>query len=94
MPCSYRRQLHHQHPCKIVERCIIGSQSVLANGIEIGNDIIVGPGPMVNKSLLIKGTYFGIPVKFMKKSDVLQIMGGNKQTLSLISMYSLSNYIA
>ena len=48
MPCSYRRQLHHQHPCKIVERCIIGSQSVLAKGIEIGNDIIVGAGSMVN----------------------------------------------
>ena len=50
---------------------------------------------MVNKTLLIKGTYFGVPVKFMKNSDVLQIMGGgNKQTLSLISMYSLSNNIA
>ena len=56
--------------CKVGDRCFIGSQSVLANGIEVGNDIIIGAGSMVNKSLLIKGTYFGVPVKFMKNSDV------------------------
>ena len=43
------------------ERCFIGSQSVLANCITIGNDIIVGAGSFVRKSISEKGVYSGNP---------------------------------
>ena len=46
--------------CKVGERCFIGSQSVLANGITVG-DIIVGAGSLVRKSILEKGIYSGNP---------------------------------
>ena len=53
--------------CKVGERCFIGNQSVLANGIEDGDGIIIGAGSMVNMSLLLKGTYCGVPVKLLIK---------------------------
>ena len=47
--------------CKIGERVFIGSHSVLTNGIEVGDDIVVGAGSVVRKSILGKGTYAGNP---------------------------------
>lgn len=47
--------------CKVGERCFIGSQSVLANCITIGDDIIVGAGSVVRKSIFEKGIYAGNP---------------------------------
>ena len=51
--------------CKVGKRCFIGSQSVLANCITIGDDIIVGAGSCVRKSIVEKGTYAGNPA-FLK----------------------------
>ena len=45
--------------CRIGNNCFIGSQSVLANGITIGDDIIVGAGSLVRKSINVKGIYSG-----------------------------------
>lgn len=47
--------------CKVGGRCFIGSQSVLANCITIGDDIIVGAGSFVRKSISEKGIYSGNP---------------------------------
>ena len=47
--------------CKVGERCFIGSQSVLANCISVGDDIIVGAGSLVRKSIKEKGIYSGNP---------------------------------
>ena len=47
--------------CKIGNNCFIGSQSVLANGVTIGDDIIVGAGSLVRKSIKEKGIYSGNP---------------------------------
>ena len=47
--------------CKVGERCFIGSQSVLANCITICDDIIVGAGSCVRKSITEKGIYAGNP---------------------------------
>jgi acetyltransferase-like isoleucine patch superfamily enzyme len=47
--------------CKVGANCFIGSQSVLANGITIGDDIVVGAGSFVRKSINIKGIYSGNP---------------------------------
>lgn len=48
-----------QCDCKVGERCFIGSQSVLANGIQIGNEIIVGIGSFIGKSYCDKGILCG-----------------------------------
>ena len=45
----------------IGDNCFIGSQSVCANCIEIGSDIIVGAGSVVRKSIRMKGIYAGNP---------------------------------
>ncbi len=47
--------------CKVGCNCFIGSQSVLANGITISDDIIVGAGSLVRKSIKEKGIYSGNP---------------------------------
>lgn len=47
--------------CKIGNNCFIGSQSVLANGISVCNDVIVGAGSLVRKSIVRPGIYSGNP---------------------------------
>lgn len=47
--------------CKIGERVFVGSQSVLANCITVGEDIIIGAGSVVRKSISKKGIYAGNP---------------------------------
>jgi acetyltransferase-like isoleucine patch superfamily enzyme len=47
--------------CKVGNNCFIGSQSVLANGITVGDDIIVGAGSLIRKSISEKGIYSGNP---------------------------------
>lgn len=47
--------------CKVGKMCFIGSQSVLANGISICDDVIVGAGSLVRKSILKPGIYSGNP---------------------------------
>ena len=56
--------------CKVGERCFIGSQSVLANCISLCDDIIVGAGSFVVKSISEKGIYFGNPAK-LKVTDIV-----------------------
>ena len=47
--------------CKIGQNVFVGSQSVLANGIEVGDNIIIGAGSVVRKSISQKGIYVGNP---------------------------------
>lgn len=47
--------------CKVGKLCFIGSQSVLANGISICDDVIVGAGSLVRKNILKPGIYSGNP---------------------------------
>lgn len=47
--------------CIVGNRCFIGSQSVLNNCINICDDVIVGAGSMVRKSISFPGIYSGNP---------------------------------
>lgn len=47
--------------CNIGDNCFIGSQSVLANAVSICNDVLVGAGSFVRKSILKPGVYSGNP---------------------------------
>ena len=47
--------------CKVGKMCFIGSQSVLANGVSICDDVIVGAGSLVRKNILKSGIYSGNP---------------------------------
>lgn len=58
---SYFYRNYGNGECKIGDNCFIGSQSVCANCIEIGSDIIVGAGSVVRKSIQTKGIYAGNP---------------------------------
>ena len=53
--------IYLQALCKVGNNCFIGSQSVLAKGITVGDDIIVGAGSLVRKSISVKGIYSGNP---------------------------------
>lgn len=55
--------------CRVGYGCFIGSQSVLVNGITVGDGIIVGAGTLVRKSIHEKGIYSGNPaiLKISKK---------------------------
>lgn len=54
--------------CKVGKCVFVGSQSVLANGITIADDIIIGAGSFVRKSFCIKGIYSGNPAILKIKS--------------------------
>lgn len=45
--------------CKVGKQCFIGSQSVLVNGINICDGVIVGAGSLVRKNIFTPGIYFG-----------------------------------
>lgn len=47
--------------CNVGNNCFIGSQSVLTNGVSICNDVLVGAGSFVRKSILKPGVYSGNP---------------------------------
>lgn len=47
--------------CKVGKMCFIGSQSVLSNGVNICDDVIVGVGSLVRKNILKPGIYSGNP---------------------------------
>ena len=47
--------------CNVGNNCFIGSQSVLANGVSICDDVLVGAGSFVRKSILKPGVYSGNP---------------------------------
>lgn len=47
--------------CKVGKMCFIGSQAVLANGISICDDVIVGAGSLIRKNILKPGIYSGNP---------------------------------
>ena len=47
--------------CRVGARCFIGSQSVLVHGITVCDDVLVGAGALVVRSIVEKGTYAGNP---------------------------------
>ena len=47
--------------CEVGRRCFIGSQSVLVNTVTVRDDIVLGAGSLVSKSLHVKGIYSGNP---------------------------------
>jgi sugar O-acyltransferase (sialic acid O-acetyltransferase NeuD family) len=54
--------------CKIGECVFIGSQSVIANGVTVADNIIVGAGSIVRKSISEQGIYVGNSAKLKEKS--------------------------
>lgn len=55
--------------CNVGDKCFIGSQSVLANAVSICNDVLVGAGSFVRKSILKPGVYSGNPAILKIKKD-------------------------
>lgn len=47
--------------CQLGKNCFIGSQSVLSNGIRICDDVVIGAGSFVRKSIVKPGIYSGNP---------------------------------
>lgn len=58
--------------CRILGRCkvgrfsSIGSNAVVLPDVEIGENVLIGAGSVVTKSLLEPGTYIGAPAKKIK----------------------------
>lgn len=47
----------------IGKNCIIGCKAVIAPGVNIGDNVIIGACSFVNKDCLEEGKYFGIPAR-------------------------------
>lgn len=47
--------------CQVGDNCFIGSQSVLANGVSVCKEVLVGAGSFVRKSIIKPGVYSGNP---------------------------------
>jgi acetyltransferase-like isoleucine patch superfamily enzyme len=58
--------VHVSGNCKIGDRVMIGSNSVLREHVTIGNDIVVGMGSVVTKDLVDPGVYVGNPCRKLK----------------------------
>jgi len=55
----------------IGKNCIIGCKTVIAPGITIGDDVIIGACSFVNKDCKKKGKYFGVPAKkYIKGTNI------------------------
>lgn len=50
----------------ICNRCMLGINATVIQELHISGDIIVGADAVVTRALKQKGTYVGIPAKFMK----------------------------
>ena len=46
--------------CRIGARCFIGSGAVLAHGVSIPDDTVIGAGSLVLHSIEKAGKYFGV----------------------------------
>lgn len=57
------------HGCKILDRCIIGMNSVILDDAEIGEDSIVGAHSLVSmgKKFAARSLIFGSPAKFIRE---------------------------
>lgn len=47
--------------CRIGERVFVGSGAIIAQGVHICNDVIIGAGTVVYKNITEKGTYANTP---------------------------------
>ena len=47
--------------------CFIGSGVTIIGPVEIGNNVIIGSGSVVNKSIPCSSFFAGVPAKFIKK---------------------------
>ena len=52
--------------CQIGNRCFVGSNSTIAQGVTVCNDVIIGAGSVVIKDIMEPGTYVGNPAKKME----------------------------
>ena len=55
--------------CTIGEQCYFGVNSTIGDGLNLCNNIFVGMGAVVTKSLAQEGVYVGSPAKFLRSSD-------------------------
>jgi UDP-N-acetylbacillosamine N-acetyltransferase len=44
----------------------LGTGSAVVDGLEIGDEITIGAGGVVTKSITAKGTYAGMPIRKIK----------------------------
>ena len=44
-------------------KCFIGINATILNNLSVCDEVLIGAGGLVNKSINIQGTYIGIPVK-------------------------------
>jgi len=54
-------------PIHIGKRCWIGANAVILPGVELGDDVIVAAGAVVNKSFPANSIVGGVPAKLLKK---------------------------
>jgi acetyltransferase-like isoleucine patch superfamily enzyme len=52
---------------KIGNGCRIGTNSTILPEIEICDDVVIGAGAVVNRSITEPGTYVGVPAKRVQK---------------------------
>lgn len=51
---------------RVGKRCFLGIGCLLKNNISVSDDILIGIGSVVIRSLKKKGTYFGNPAKYLQ----------------------------
>jgi carbonic anhydrase/acetyltransferase-like protein (isoleucine patch superfamily) len=56
------------HGCVIRDRCLIGMRAVLLDGVEVGEESIIGAGALVTEGTIIppRSLAFGLPAKIVR----------------------------
>ena len=49
--------------CRIGEFTFVGSGAVVANGVSIANNVVIGAGAVVCSDINDSGTYIGMPAR-------------------------------
>lgn len=55
---------------KIGENCMIGANSTIIQYKTICDDVLIGAGSVVNRDILSRGIYAGVPVKKLKEKEI------------------------
>lgn len=55
--------------CKIGDNVWIGASSTIINAVKVSDNIVVGAASLVNKNLVKKGTYIGVPAIYYSNNQ-------------------------
>jgi acetyltransferase-like isoleucine patch superfamily enzyme len=72
---------------KIGNGVIVGYRSLILMGVEVCDDVVIGAGSIISRSILKKGIYAGVPAKYIKDIKPLTRKQKEEKLNSILENY-------